>query len=287
MSKPSAPTPPDYAGAATAQGQSNIQGAIANTLLSRGGTQTSPLGSQTTTQTGAVTLPGMDGQPDVSIPQLSTSMTLSPELQAIFDKFSQNQLGQADVAGNLLSQAGGTLSTPFDPSKLPADSTQQAVQDAMYARQQQYLDPQFAIAQKALDTKLANQGFQVNNAGYDQAQNQFADQRQKAYADARDSAINQGATTGLAQRQQAVAEALAARNQPINELSALMSGSQVSMPQFAPTPAQQIQGAPVFDAAQAANNAALQNFGINAGMYNSQLGGLMGLGGMGLLAAAL
>lgn len=287
MSKPSAPTPPDYAGAATAQGQSNTQAAIVNALLGRGGTQTSPLGSQTTTQTGTATVPGINGQPDVSVPQLSTSTTLSPELQAIFDKFSQNQLGQANVVGNLLSQAGGTLSTPFDPAKLPADSTQQAVQDAMYGRATQYLDPQFDIAKRALDTKLADQGFQVGNEGYTTAQNQFADQKQKAYSDARDAAIVQGATSGLAQRQQAVSEALAARNQPINELSALQGGSQVSMPQFAPTPAQSIQGAPVFDAAQAANQAAIQNFGIKSGMYNSQFGGLMGLGGAVALAALL
>lgn len=283
MGKPSAPTPPDYAGAATQQGQANIQGSIANKILANQN-QTTPFGSETFTQTGSTDVGGN------AVPQFSSTTTLSPELQKIFDQFTRNQQGEAGVAGRLLGQAGDTLSTPFDPSKLPADSTQQAVQDAMYKRQSQYLDPQFDIAQKALDAKLANSGFQIGNEGYDKAQSQFGDTRQKAYADARDSAIGQGATLGLAQRQQAVAEALAARNQPINELSALMSGSQVSQPQFSPSNAQPIAGSPVFDATQAQQNAALQQFGIQSGMYNSTLGGLLGLGGagaMGVLGATL
>lgn len=308
MGKPSAPTPPDYAGAATAQGQSNIQGSIANKILGQVN-QSTPFGDLTFDQTGSTTVGatpgtpghpaggsgffknvmvgGTPGNPGTEIPQFTSHITLKPEVQAILDQYTKNQAGMGSVAGKLLGQAGDTLSTPFDPSKLPADSTQQSVQDAMYKRQSQYLDPQFELAQKALDAKLANSGFQIGNEGYDKAQSQFGDTRQKAYADARDSAIGQGATLGLAQRQQAVAEALAARNQPINELSALQTGSQVSQPQFSPSSAQPIAGAPIFDATQAQGNAALQQFGINSGMYNSQMGGLFGLGGAGLLASQL
>lgn len=68
------------------------------------------------------------------------------------------------------------------------------------------------------------------------------------------------------------------RNQPINEISALLSGSQVSQPNFAQTPTPGVAPTDVVGAQQQALNQ--QNVGFNAQVaQNSALNsGLFGLG---------
>ena len=83
-------------------------------------------------------------------------------------------------------------------------------------------------------------------------------------------------------RQAQMQEAMALRNQPLNEISALMSGSQVSTPQFNPFSAQGINAAPIGsyigqNYANQANAAAQQNSGL-FGLGGSIVGGL-GSGG--------
>jgi len=82
-----------------------------------------------------------------------------------------------------------------------------------------------------------------------------------------------------AARSQYLTEQYAARGRPINEITALMSGSQVSQPSFGGTPTNQI---PTTDIASLIN----QNFGQNLDIFRQQstnqnalLGGVLGLGG--------
>jgi hypothetical protein len=86
-------------------------------------------------------------------------------------------------------------------------------------------------------------------------------------------------------RQRALQEAFALRNQPINEISSLLSGAQVTPPNF-----MNIQGAsiPTVDYAGIVQ----QNYANQMGAYNSQmanyngiLGGLFGLGASGIMAS--
>ena len=88
-----------------------------------------------------------------------------------------------------------------------------------------------------------------------------------------------------AQRNQYMQEQYAQRNQPINEITSLMSGSQVANPNFVNTPGSQI---PTTDFAGITN----QNFQNQMGVYNSQnqnyqqlMGGLLGLGAGALKAS--
>ena len=77
-------------------------------------------------------------------------------------------------------------------------------------------------------------------------------------------------------RAQSLAEQYAQRNQPINEISALMSGSQVKDPSFVNTPNQQI---PTTDYAGLVNNAFsqnLQNYQVQSNNANQLIGGLFG-----------
>jgi hypothetical protein len=72
---------------------------------------------------------------------------------------------------------------------------------------------------------------------------------------------------------------LALRNQPLNEITGLMSGSQLQMPQFQGYNPTNIAPAPIFAGAQAQGAANLQNYGIQQSGANATTSGLYGLAG--------
>jgi len=90
-------------------------------------------------------------------------------------------------------------------------------------------------------------------------------------------------------RNQYMNEQYALRNQPINEISSLLSGSQINNPNFVNTPNNQI---PTTDVAGLINTRFSQDMDIykqESANYNAQMGGLFGLaggllkGGMGMM----
>jgi len=95
-----------------------------------------------------------------------------------------------------------------------------------------------------------------------------------------------GFNAGQVARNSALQEIYSQRNQPLNEIAALLSGSQVSQPNFINTPGSQIATTDI-------GGLINQNFQNQMGVYNAQnqnaqgtLGGLLGLGGK-LGAAAI
>ena len=158
--------------------------------------------------------------------------------------------------------------------------------------------------QNDLRTQAALQGINLdmsaNNQGYTQAMQNAAFGNQalaQNYGQATTAATTQNAAQaqdmnqrlqaaqfGNTAQQQSLAQQLALRNQPLNEVTALMSGSQIQTPQFQQYTGQNVAPAPVFGAtqAQAANNT--QNFGIQQAGANANTAGLYGLGGAGALA---
>lgn len=340
MSKPDAPAPPDFTGAAQATGQSAITAAIVNRLMGMTGSKT-PWGSLSYNQTGTQHIgPGGVGSPTASgaspsaaegtsaagpsmgngfhfqppgsmggngfmgglfdnvppsgaggfdIPQFTSTVTLSPEQQAIFDQQQQNQAQSGQAAGKLI---GGLDTSPIDYSGMPSlpsgdqlNQTRQGVSDAIYNRSARYLDPQFSQGEDAERTRLANQGFQTGTEGFSRAMGDFNLSKQRAYADARDAAATQAGAEvsrdygmGLSSRQQAVSEALSKRQLPLNMIAALQGGQQVGMPSFPGAPGGQgIPGVDYSGAASQQGASNLQNYGIQSGQYNSLVGGLYGL----------
>ena len=164
----------------------------------------------------------------------------------------------------------------------------QAANAALAQNQQAALQQQ--AAQAARQSQLFGQGMDV--AGfYNQAlaQRQAAAQQQyQMQLAAQNQGFNQAqAAAAFANqaRQQGLAEQMALRAQPINEITALLGGSQVQMPQFQGYQGTQVAAAPLFAAQQAAGNFAQQNYGNQVSAYNAQmglLGGLAGAGGMAL-----
>jgi hypothetical protein len=68
-------------------------------------------------------------------------------------------------------------------------------------------------------------------------------------------------------------------NQPLNQISALMSGSQIQAPQFQSYTGQNIQAAPVFQGVQQQGQAAMDIYGQQVAAANAQNAGMFGLAG--------
>jgi hypothetical protein len=259
VGKPKAPTPPDPNVTAAAQTGTNVQTAIANATLGNVN-QVGPDGSITYKQTGSkVVSDGRGGH--YSVPTFTATTSLSAGNQAIRN---QTQAAQLNLGG-LANQQSAFLKKYMAK---PVDLSNDAVEKRLFELGRKRLDPMFAERQNALDQKLANQGIAIGSKAYDTASRQFSEGQNDAY--------NQLLLQG---HQQGVSDILAQRNQPINEITALLSGSQISNPTSAPTNMPTI---PTVDYAGLVN----ENYNQRLGIYNQQqqqrqgiLGGLFGLGG--------
>ena len=86
-----------------------------------------------------------------------------------------------------------------------------------------------------------------------------------------------------ASRSQGLNEQAQLQQIPLNQLLAMMNGTQVNSPQFQPVTPTNIQPAPVFAATEAQNQAAQQQYQNQMGGFNNFLSGLAGLGGAAIL----
>lgn len=208
MGKPKAPDP--YKTAA-AQGAMNRETAITEFGLNAV-TQDNPWGSVAYEQTGT----WEDGTP-----RFTQTTTLSDAQQGIFDK---TQAAQDNLAGIAESQSGFLGEYLNDPFQFD----NQAAEDWAFDLGSRRIQPQQAAAQEATLARLANSGIRPGSAAYDAEMTRLSN--------AQNDQWNQLALNG---RGMAFQEAMATRNQPINEITALMSGSQVSNPAQMSNPAPQ------------------------------------------------
>lgn len=254
VSTPSPPTPPDPKETAAAQTQMNRETAVAQTGLNSTN-QVTPDGTLSYSQIGT--------WPD-GTPRFQATQALSAVNQRIYDTNKTTQQNVADIGATQSAKIGSLLNTPFS-----ADNN--AIEGRLNELARARLDPLQAQQEDALRTRLANQGIQPGSAAFDA--------EMRGFNQSRNDANNQLLLNG---RQQAYQELLTERNQPLNEISALMSGSQVKQPTFTNTPQTNVANT---DYAGIVN----QNFQNQMGIYNSQvqsnnamMGGLFGLAGAGL-----
>lgn len=233
---------------------------------------------------------GETGETIAGIPQIRATQTLSPVQQSLFD--TSNRVAQqfGDIGEAQLGQVSDSLSQPFNLESFGAapvanEGTRSASLDAILAR----LQPQRDQQRSALETSLVNQGFVSGSAGFDDALDQFnrSENDLRLAADAQ-AGNEQARLFGLETnaRDRAINEALLTRNQPLTELSALLSGSQPSSPNFLPTPQGQIAAPDLLGAefanANIQNQFALNNFNQQNASRNANVSGLFGLAGAGL-----
>jgi hypothetical protein len=255
--KPPAPTPATETSAATTG--TNISTAIANAFLTNMN-ETGPDGTRTFDQTGSTTITDPYTGRTYDIPRFSVTTTLSPQQAAIKEQQDAASLNLANLGNNLSGTLGQQLTGNF---KLGNEATEARLFDLGRKR----LDPMFAQRDEDLRTRLANQGIKAGTAAYDREMSLFGQQQNDAY--------NSLLLTG---RGQATQEQLTEDNQRINQISALLSGGQVSMPNFMSGVG--VQGAPTTDNASIianSDNARMGAWQANQAAMGSMIGGLGGL----------
>lgn len=260
MGKPSPPSPPDPKDTSAASTSTNVGTAIANAFMNNAN-QVTPNGSITYNQTGSHTWNDPYTGKSYDIPTFTATQTLSPTGQAIKNQTDAAQLNLGELANSQSGFLKDYMSKPFDGSN-------DATESRLLQLGRERLDPIIQHQHDALAAQLADQGIQLGSSAYDRAMTQ----QSQADNDAYDQLILQG-------HGQAFNEAQTIRNQPINEITALLSGSQVAGPQ----PANFNQSTiPTTDVAGLIQ----QNYQDKLGAYNTQmaqsqglLGGLFGLGG--------
>jgi hypothetical protein len=244
----SAPPPPDYKGAAEATAAGNRVN------------QVTPYGNLTYTES------GVDSQGN---PRFTANVELSADQKRLLEQQNQTSLGLGELQQQGLGYVQNMLSKPFDTSGLPQTGINAGEQ--MSESIMRRLQPNIQMEQKQFDAQMANQGIPIGSEAYANAKRMF-DERQN---DKLTSAIIQGTQTGLAANQQGFGQLGYIRNEPINTLSAIRSGSQVTNPNFVTTPA----GADYLGAAQSGYNAQLANANAQNAASSGFTGGLMQLGG--------
>jgi hypothetical protein len=263
MGKPSAPTPPDPKATSAAQTGTSVATALANASLGNV-SQVTPNGNLTYSQTGSSKFTDPYTGQSYDIPNYTATQTLSPDQQKLYDLNNQTQQNLGQIGVDQSAKIGGLLGTNVNLSN---DAVEGRLMDLGSKR----LDPMFARQQDALSTQLANQGIQPGSAAWKAQMDQFQQGKNDAY--------NQLLLNG---RGQSVQEILTERNQPLNEISALMSGSQVSQPNFIN---KQMPTIPTTDNAGIINQnyqQQFQNYQAESANRNSLLGGLFGLGAAGV-----
>ena len=252
------PTPPKETSAA--QTGSSVSTAIANAFLQNpseitpeGSTRMDPTGSYSWTDT-------YTGQ-TYNIPTFTRTTSYSPEQQAIKTAENEAKLNLTNLAKN---QSGFLDSYMSKPLELNNETTEARLMELGRSR----LDPMLAERRENELTRLANQGIRQGSSAYDRAVNLIDQGENDAY--------NELLLRG---RGQAVQELLTERNQPINEIGALMGTGQVTQPQFMGTTVGPI---PTTDNAGIISNYDNQRIQIAQAqqqMASQILGGLFGLGG--------
>lgn len=220
--------------------------------------QVGPDGSLTYTPSGSSSFVDSSGK-TVSTPTYTATTTLSPQQQAIKDQTDAASLNLGKLANTQSSFLNDYLSKPFE-------YTNKDTENFAYDLGKQRLDPRFAQQEDAMRTQLINSGIRPGTPAYDQAMTQQTQGKNDAY--------NQ---LTLSSQQQGYNQALTSRNQPLNEISALMSGSQISQPNFVNTPTSNVGGVDYTGLVQNDYNQKVAN-------QQAQMGGLFGLLGTGLTA---
>ena len=266
MKQAKAPAPPDPVVTAGAQTSQNIGTAIAQQQMNNVN-QVTPDGKLTYKQSGSFRYRDPNSGKTHLIPQYTATQTLSEAQQAIKAQQDAADLSLATVGNQQTQKIGDLLGEPIN---LDNEATESRLMELGRKR----LDPALDRRRDAMASQLASQGIGHGSEAYDRAMEGLNEGENDAY--------NQLLLNG---RAQAVQEALTERNQPINETTALMSGAQVSMPQFVGTNPAQMANTDVAGIHQ-------QDFANRMGIYNQQqgrrdqlMGGLFGLAGSGVRAA--
>ena len=298
MGGSSAPPPPDYAGAAKAQGAANLEATIASGRINNPAIN-NPYGSQSV-QWGVPAPAGYSAANKAkwdaiygNTPVLTQK--LSPAQQAIFDQQNAGKLALSQGGNAAAQNVRGLLSNGLDFSKLPGsnDRTPGAIRDDAYNAIMGRVNTDIAGQRSAKNSELIAAGIRPGTLAYQNAMTQIDRQANDAQQQAILSAGQEGSRDyeiNKSNRNQAIFEMLQQRQVPINEINALLSGSQVTSPFSGGLGYQagaNIQAAPIAGAVQAQGQSAQNQYNQQQASYNANVGAGAGLiGSLGSAAIA-
>lgn len=277
----SPPPAPDPNATAAAQAAANKEAAISQAQINMVN-QNTPYGSLEYSQRGTA---------DDGTPQYTATQKLAEPQQQMLDLTNQAGVKYGQTANTQLDAVSSRLAQPLDYTSLGAapvanEATRTAVRDSMLSR----LEPQFQKDESALRTRLANQGIVDPSSQAFQAE---MDSLTRARNDARLAADMQAGgemsrVFGLEStaRDKAINEMVQQRQVPLNELAAMLSGTQVQGPQFVNTPQQNIGAAPVMESVYGSYNGQMNAYNAKLQADAANTAGLYGLLGSGAMAGA-
>lgn len=232
------------------------------------------------------------------VPTFKEKVKLKPGEKEQFGLQQDTETNLLGLANDLSGSLGDTLGKPFslggfgfgDQLYNLGDENLTLGNDATEARLfelgSKRLDPKFAAGRENLQSSLLSRGIREGTDAWDAATRNFNEGENDAYNNllltgrAQASAETQAEWAAkLDQQARAFQQGMAMRSQPINEISALLGGGQVTVPQLTGTAQPQ---APITDTAGIINNNWEQQF--KAWQAESQatqgmLGGLFGMAG--------
>ena len=255
----SAPKPPDPRETSAAQTATNVGTAIANNAMGMVD-QYTPEGSLTHQQTGTTQWHDPYTGKTYNIPTYSATTELSPEAQGIYDTNLETQQNLATVGADQSAFLEDYMSQPFQYEAGDHEAWATGLYDDL---NREGIERDRA----ALDTRLVNQGLTPGSEAYDAAMGNLLDSQ----GDARSRFLLDSFNTGFSTAQ-------AQRNQPINEITALLSGSQVSQPNVALAGSSRIPTTDVAGLIGQNYNQRYANWADEQERRGSMLGGLFGTG---------
>lgn len=262
MGKPKMPSAPDPKETSAAATGTSVGTAIANTQMGNVN-QVGPDGSLTYDQSGSYDWTDPYTNKTYNIPKFTATTSLSENGQKIYDTNQATQGNLADMGKDQSAFLKDYLGENREMIQ-PDEAMRQRYEDALMERMQ----PRQEADRQAMETRLANQGIGAGSRAYSATQSDF----NSGVNDARLGAI---LSAGDEQARDFSVRS-AARSQPINEIMALLSGSQVNQPNFQMNRPSQIA---TTDNAGLINNKYSQDMqGYQAKMANWQkgMGGLFG-----------
>lgn len=245
---PDPPPAPDPAAVAAAQGAANKETAIAQAGLNMVNQKT-PYGTLTFNNIGKWT----DGTPRYEV-----TTSLSPDEQRILDLNTATRTNVGTIGRDQSARIGDILGTPFNIDTARGEKLADI--------NRTFMDPQWERQRQSLEADLANRGVRPGSEAYTRAVQDFETNRTNAYNKMFLDSYGQANTAALTER-----------NQPINEITALLSGSQVSQPNWAGTPQTSVAPTDVAGPIYSSYQGNLANWNAQNQSNNAMMGGLLSI----------
>jgi hypothetical protein len=295
-STPAPPAAPSPTATAQAQTTENVDTAAAQAALDYVN-QVSPYGTTTYNQTGSYTTPDSGA----TVPTYTETTALSPVGQDVLTGTENIANSLVPYAATLGNQAGAAATTPLNFNTADSATLNSAPQqldqtsaNAVYNEQASFLGPQWQQAQQNLTDSLSRQGIPVGSQAYQNAMTNFNNSQTQAYQAAQDSATAQGTSDAatnfnlaLAGQQQNIAQQAQAQQQPVSLLEQLLGTTTTPQQPIVQPTSVPVSPTDYTGATAISSNAAQQAYQDQIAQQNSTTGGIAGLAGTALTAAAV